>query len=177
MRILSLEAAADLLGASDMGSFVSEVDWQYPNPVPSYFLPDDSGAKVGLARVIANTFLDRGVAILWLTEFGIWSSAEHVDLFTRYRLSYGETRTISEAPIHVFESTEDRDAFTSILCLGLFFVWGFEVISRNRSLAMTISHDEWLEYRFAPGEDDFTLYFEKWIAPSLRPGVPTTDEQ
>lgn len=168
MRILSLNEAAEILRISDMGKFFGEVDWRYPDPVPSHFLAADSGAKVGLARVLANLFLDRGKAILWITETGIWPSAEHMDVFARYRLSYGETRTVTAAPVHFFESSEDLDAFVGILCLSLFFVWGFEVISGSRSLAMTISHDEWLEYRFASGEEHFVSYFEKWIVPYLR---------
>jgi hypothetical protein len=174
MQVLSREEAAEVLRTPDIESFVGGVDWQYPDPVPSYFLLEDSGAKVGLARVIANTFLDRGPAVLWFTEFGIWSGAEHVDLFTRYRLSFGETRTLAAAPAHIFEPKGDRDSFISILSIGLFFVWGFEIISQDRSLAMTISHDEWLEYRFARGQEDFISYFEKWIAPNLRGSATTS---
>jgi len=59
MRILSLVEAAKELGTPDLGTFVGGGDWSYPDPVPSYFIPEDSGAKVGLARVIANVFLDR----------------------------------------------------------------------------------------------------------------------
>jgi len=85
--------------------------------------------------VLANTFLDRGPAILWMTETGIFSSAEHRDLFMKYRLSYGEGRSVEEAPVHTFEEN-DRDAF---------------------------SHDEWLEYRFAPGHESIVPYFDKWL--------------
>jgi hypothetical protein len=163
MKTLSLEEASAVLETPDVGSFVRGVDWQYPDPVPSYILPKDSGAKVGLARVIANTFLDRGAALLWITETGVWPSAEHMDLFTRYRLSYGETRPVREAPVHVFESPHDREAFIGILCLGLFFVWDVEVVSQDRSLAVAISHDEWIEYRFARGHEEVIPYFEKWF--------------
>ncbi len=94
-----------------------------------------------------------------------------MELFIRYRLSYGEGRTVAEAPVHIFESTDDKDAFISILCLGLFFVWELDITDISRSLAMTISHDEWLEYRFAPGQEKFISYFEKWIQPSLQQGA------
>jgi hypothetical protein len=162
MRVLSIQQAVDALETADLFSFFGGVDWQYPDPLPSYFLPKDSGPKVGLGRVLANTFLDRGPAILWMTETGIFSSAEHRDLFMKYRLSYGEGRSVEEAPVHTFEEN-DRDAFISILCLGLFFYWGFEIMSRDRSLAVTVSHDEWLEYRFAPGHESIVPYFDKWL--------------
>src|SRR5436305_15165372 len=109
MRTLSLEEAAHVFKTSDLGAFFGSVDWQYSDPVPSYFLPKNSGAKVGLARVVSNILLDRGPVVLWITDTGIWSSTEHIDLFIRYRLSHGETRTVKQAPVHFFESKDDRD--------------------------------------------------------------------
>ena len=148
----------------DVLSFFSGGDWQYPDPVPSYFIPKDSSAKVGLARVLANLFLDEtGGAILWINETGIWQSAEHMDLLFRYRLSWGEGRTVAKAPIHVFETRSDLDSFISILSLCLFFVWGFEIMKLDRSFAVTVSHDEWLEYRFAPGQKNRTEVIEKQL--------------
>jgi hypothetical protein len=166
MRILTQNDAAEALGTPDIASFFGGVIWQYPDPVPSYFLPKDSGAKLGVARTIANTFLDAGPTVLWINDAGVWPSAEHMDLFSRYRLSHGERRTLSEAPVHIFESIGDRDAFISILCLSLFFVWGVEITNLDRSRALTISHDEWLEYRYAPGHEAFVPYFREWIEPS-----------
>jgi hypothetical protein len=172
MRILTVDDAAKFLGVQNLASFFENIGWQYPEPVPSYFLPKDSGAKVGLARIVANTFLDRGPTVLWINESGIWPSAEHTDLFSRYRLSHGEERTLASAPVHIFESREDSNAFISVLCLSLFFVWGVEITGLDRSWALTISHDEWLEYRFAPGEEAFVSYFQEWIEPNLQSSAP-----
>jgi hypothetical protein len=174
MRILSLEDTRRTLGIADLREFIEGANWEYPDSAPSSFLEPDSGSKVGLSRIIANTFLDRGPTLLWVTEYDVWPSAEHMDLFDRYRLSYGENRTVGEAPVHIFDSIADSQTFISILCLGLFFVWGVEITTLDRSLAINISHDEWLEYRFAPGEEGFVAYFEKWIRPNLREGNPST---
>lgn len=171
MRILTLADTAKVLGTQDIDSFFGGVNWQYPDPMPSYFLPKDSGAKVGISRIIANTFLDAGPTVLWITEWGIWPSAEHMDLFTRYRLSFGEGGVLSESPVHIFYPSEDKDAFISLLCLCLFFVWGVEITDLNRSYALTVSHDEWLEYRYAPSHEAFVQYFKEWIEPRLRLGA------
>jgi len=167
LRILTPDDAAKVLDVPHIGSFFGGVNWQYPDPMPCYFLPKDSGAKVALARIIANTFLDQGPSVLWINEWGIWPGAEHMHLFTRYRLSFGEERTLPEAPVHIFESIGDRDVFISILCLSLFFAWGVEIIDLDRSRALTISHDEWLDYRYAPGREAFVSYFKEWIEPGL----------
>jgi hypothetical protein len=167
MRILSYDQATKIF-AGDLGSFFSGVAWQYPDPLPSYFLPGDSGAKVGLSRIIANTLMQRGPVLLWVTETGIWPSSEHADLFLRYRRSYGEGRSVSEAPVHFFETAEDTDALISVLYITLGFIWGAEICRLDRSVAMTVSHDEWIEYRFAPGHEAFISEFQRWIAPCLR---------
>ncbi len=170
MRILTPDDFAKVLGVTGLSSFFGGVDWQYPDPVPSFFLPKDSGRKVALSRIIADALLRRGPIVLWITATGIWPSSQHMNLFYGYRLSHGEARSISEAPVHLFESQKDVDAFISILYLGLAFVWDIEIVSLDRSVAMTISHDEWLEYRFAAGQEAFISEFNKWIEPSLRQG-------
>jgi hypothetical protein len=163
MRILSIEEASRLYKTPDLATFFGDVDWRYPDPVPSYFLPKDSGAKLALARTVARTFLERGTSILWITDTKVWTSSGHMDLFGRYRQSYGEMRSVVEAPLHSF-TKDDLDAFISILCLGLFFVWDIEIISQDRSIAVTISHDEWLKYRFERGHENIVSTFEKRLS-------------
>jgi hypothetical protein len=153
MRILSEQAAADLFGSSDLAAFFGQVDWQCPDPMPTYFLPKDSGAKVGLARVVSNILLERGPFVFWVTGTGIWPSSEHLDLFDRYRRSFDEYRSLRDAPVHLLEAG-DGDVAVSLFCLGLFFVWDFEIAARDRSIAITVSHDEWMEIRRAKGHSE-----------------------
>lgn len=152
MRILTEFEASQLLGTSDLCSFFEGADWHYPEPVPNYRLPKDSGEKVVLARVISNALVNLGPFVLWITETGVWPTAEHLDLFDRYRLSFGERRSLHEAPVHVLEQA-DRNAAISLISLGLFFVWGFEIVACDRSIAVTVSHDEWMEVRHSDGHD------------------------
>jgi hypothetical protein len=89
-------------------------------------------------------------------------------------LSYGENRTVGEAPVHIFDSIADSQDFISILCLGLFFVWDVEITSLDNSLAISISHDEWLEYRFAPGEGCFVAYLKAKEREGMATPSPST---
>lgn len=150
MKILSPQEAAARVGAADIQSFFERGGWEYPEPVPSFAIPRDSGGKVHLARVIAGAFLEHGPALLWITGTGVWPSSEHLDLFDGYRRSTGDARRLAEAPLHLFDG-DDVDAFVSVLSLGLFFVWDLEVVALDRSLAATVSHDEWFEYRVGSG--------------------------
>jgi hypothetical protein len=52
MRTLSRDEAARVFKTSDIGAFFGSVDWQYPDPVPSYFLPKNLASDVG-------TYLDK----------------------------------------------------------------------------------------------------------------------
>lgn len=149
MRVLSLDEAAKLLSTSDLREFFEDVSWGYADPVPNYRVPIDSGRKISLARVIANVLLEHGPFLLWFTETGVWPSSEHIQLLDRYRMSFGEFRSVHEAPVHWFDASERDDAI-SVLSLGLFFVWNLEIVTADRSTAVTISHDEWIEIRFAP---------------------------
>lgn len=158
MRIFSTTEASKFVGSDDLASFFDDVRWQYADPLPAYFLPKDSGVKVALSRFLANTFLGRSPVFLWFTEWGICESCEHLDLFDRYRLSYGEKRKVSEAPVHFVEAIAELDALISLVCMGLFFAWGFEMMDQNRSIAVTVSHDQWIEYRFAPGHENLSPY-------------------
>jgi hypothetical protein len=49
--------------------------------MPTYWLPKDSGKKVGIARIIANILLDHESFLLWVAGWGIWPNSEHNDLF------------------------------------------------------------------------------------------------
>ena len=163
MRILSVNEAANLLGASDLTAFIEQVDWKYPDSVPTYMLPKDSGKKVGIARIIANSLLDHKSFLLWVTATGIWSSSEHCDLFNRYRLSFGDHRSLYEALVHLLEA-EDRDAAISLLSLGLFFFWDLEIVAVDRSIAITVSHDEWMEVRHSEGYSRMAAELEKHLS-------------
>ncbi|WP_321469932.1 hypothetical protein [uncultured Paludibaculum sp.] len=163
MQILSEAEAASYLRVPDIGSFFGQVAWRYPGVIPNYRLPKDSGKKVALARLLGNLFLDHGPFFLWVTGTGIWSSAEHLDLFDRYRLSFGEHRTVHDAPVHMLEDG-DRAAAISLLCLTLFFIWDVEIIASDRSVAISVSHDEWMEVRHAEGQNALAEHFAKFLS-------------
>jgi len=124
--------------------------------VPTYRIPLDSGAKVALARRIAGALLNCGSALLWITGWGIWPSSEHLDLFDRYRLSFGETRSLGEAPIHLLEKSEE-EILVSLISIGLFFIWDMELFDLERKLVVRVSHDGWIESKMSSGEEELCV--------------------
>jgi hypothetical protein len=105
---------------------------------------------------------------IYVSGWGVWGSAENLDLFYGYRRSFGENRPLIEAPVHVFERTED-EAFVSILCMALYFGWDAWVFDTEGKALVIISHDEWLEVRTNDEETrkEFATELEKYGMPFL----------
>lgn len=162
MKILSVAQAARLLGTDDLARFCEEAGSGDRENVATYALPKDSGFKVALARRLVNMLLERGPLLFWITGWGVWPSSEQPDVFYRYRLSLGESRHLNEAPVHLSEPG-DEEVLISLLCIALCFVWGFEIVSLDQRVGVTVSHDEWLEGRISPEEQSFRSFFAKHV--------------
>jgi hypothetical protein len=61
--------------------------------------------------------------LLWLTEWGIWSSSENWHLYDLLRKSHHEYRLLHEAPGHLFQSYEATE-LASLLQLSMMNGWG-----------------------------------------------------
>ena len=92
----------------------------------------------------------------------------NLDLFYGYRRSFGENRPLIEAPVHLFEPTEE-DTFVSILCMVFYFVWDAWVFDIEGKALVRISHDEWLDVRADDDETrkEFATELEKYGMPLL----------
>ena len=112
----------------------------YPHYV-TYLLPTDTGKKTGIARILSSNVDATEPGLLLATEWGIWPSSENMALFDGYRKSLGESRSIGEAPGHLFDGSE----LTSVECLldfFLYFYWGGFLVEGTGSMVVVISHDE-----------------------------------
>jgi hypothetical protein len=86
-------------------------------------IPPDSARKTALSRVLASMFSEDEEALLWITEFGIWPSAEDWNLFDGFRLSLGEAQAVHERPAHLFSKAELK-AVGSLVAMILYFCLG-----------------------------------------------------
>jgi hypothetical protein len=96
-----------------------------------------------LAQTIANALGEPPEMCLWITDAGIWPSVENQHLYYKLRGSYGDLRSLSEAPAHRFLGFERAD-LTSFLQLTLDFRWGGHLISAPSWVVVHISHDGWM---------------------------------
>lgn len=143
MKILTKENASELLGGKSPDTFATQLSSRLRQVGDTYSIPRDSGAKTALSRLFAYLFLKQSSVCIYVSGWGVWGSSESFDLFYGYRRSLGENRPLIEAPVHLFERTEE-DAFVSILCMVFYFVWDAWVFDVEGKALVRISHDEWL---------------------------------
>lgn len=168
MEVLTKDEAANLLKVEELDDFIGNLAIHLPSAGSSYAIAPGAQAKTALAKFLAYLLLKQSGVCIYLTGWDMRQYSEHLDLFFGYRRSAGETRTFSEAPVHLF-NRDAKDALVSILCLVLYFsleAWIFDVegltlIRIGRDGKMDIQNE---------GEDDirdFAKDPDKYLAPFL----------
>lgn len=144
MKILTKENAREMLGGKPLDEFISQLSSQLELVEGSYTAPVSSGVQIALSKLFAYLVFRDSPVCLYVTCWGI--ATEHLDLFDGYRRSFGEKRPLIEAPVHLFERT-DEDTFISILCMVFFFSWDASIFDLSGRLLLQTSHDGWLDVR------------------------------
>jgi hypothetical protein len=78
--------------------------------------------------------------LLWVDDWAVWPSVQHMPLFSRFRQAFGETRPLIEAPGHLVLPNEADDAI-SIITMPLLFLWDCHVLTASGREAVYVSHD------------------------------------
>jgi hypothetical protein len=129
----------------------------------AFALPEDSGRKVALGRLLFSLLEPADEYLLWLGEWGVWESSQHMPLVSRLRQAHGEIRPLIEAPGLLFTPAESDDAL-SFLVVALLFIWDCHVFSSSGAEALHVSHDEhgWYgsrtEFRTARAEHHLSAF-------------------
>ena len=103
--------------------------------------PVDSGRKVWLARFLYSLLQPSPELLIWVGDWDVWPSSQHMPLFTRFREAFGEKRPLIDAPGHLLTPEEEDDA-VSIMSVSLLFFWNCHVLSGSGRDAVFTSHDE-----------------------------------
>jgi hypothetical protein len=166
VKILTKENSSELLGGESLDAFIARLYGQLQLVEGAYSAPLTSGKQIALSKLFAYLVLKDSPVCLYVTSWGV--GTEHLDLFYGYRRSLGENRPLIEAPLHLFERT-DEDAFISILCMVFFFSWDASVFDTAGRSLLQISHDGWLEVRTNDEElaKDIAIELENYRIPLL----------
>jgi hypothetical protein len=98
-----------------------------------------------IAHWIATQVTYRMPTLLWVTEWGIWSSSENWHLYYRLRQSQGDHRLLEESPGHLFLEYEAEE-LTSFLQVAMLNGWGGYVLTHADYVNAFFSHDEFVDF-------------------------------
>jgi len=104
--------------------------------------PKDAGQRVFVGNLLFSLVDPSPEILLWLGDWAVWPSSQHMPLFTRFRQGLGEDRPLIEAPGHLITPDEGDDAI-SILVIALLFSWNCHLLTASGRDAVFVSHDEW----------------------------------
>jgi hypothetical protein len=79
--------------------------------------------------------------LLWITDWSVWPSGEHLPLMTRLRHALREERSVYDAPGCLVRAGENDDGL-SVVILALLFLWDVWILDGERRGAVLFSHDE-----------------------------------
>lgn len=107
-----------------------------------FWIPEDAGRRVYLVKLLFSFLKPAKELLVWVGDWAVWPSGQHMPLFTRFREAFGEHRRLIEAPGHLVRASEGDDA-QSILVVATLFLWNCHVLCGNGDEALFVSHDEW----------------------------------
>ena len=79
--------------------------------------------------------------LIWIDDWGVWPSGQHIPLFTRLREALGVREELIEKCGHLVGSDEFEDAI-SIALLSVLFLWDCYVLPSSGRDFLFYSHDE-----------------------------------
>ena len=101
------------------------------------------GARVALVRAIwSDVGSGQPEALLWVTDWSVWPSSEHMPLADAVRRGLGEERPLHDAPGCLVRLGED-DRALAVLVTAVLFLWDCWLLSPDGKLAAFFSHDEY----------------------------------
>ena len=169
MHVLTKDDAAEKLKVETLDACISELSQRLAPAGAGYTIPPHSRTQTALAKFLAYLLessrqtagspgipLERSGVYLYLSRWGLRPSSEQLDLFYGYRRSVGETRPLSEAPVH-FVGANARHELESMLCLVFFFGWEAWLFDESCTMLVRITHDGMLQVR-AAGETNLSAF-------------------
>ena len=139
-------------------AWLAERRRQKPNLVPDIHVvrvayPAEHHRLYFIARFIAFSLPHRMKTLLWIKEWGMWSSSENWHLYYKLRQAYGDKRSLHDAPGHLCLEHEG-ETLASFLQIAMFNGWGGYILTEANKVNAFFSHDSHIDFY---AEDDQNL--------------------
>ncbi len=108
-------------------------------------LPKESYFQARISREFIESIQPFQGCLFWLTEWGVFPNYQNPVLMERLRLSYGETRSLRDAPAFSLEPSE-KELAIALIRLIIMFAWdGYLVSPTGDLVVIIIGHEEFAE--------------------------------
>jgi hypothetical protein len=114
---------------------------EHPDFDFTFRIPGDAQKRVVLAKRAMKAFAEESAVLVWFDDWAVWQAGQRMHIFDRFRMSYGETQRIIDAPAQFFLQTEIEDAISFVI-VAVLFLWDCYVLCPNRNKFLFFSHDE-----------------------------------
>jgi hypothetical protein len=98
-----------------------------------------------LAQAVIRSLEYFDECLLWVTQTGVWPSNENLQLYYRFRQSYGDQSLVHEKPAALLLRHEAVD-LTTLVHLGMLFGWDMYLVTSHDYGRVFISHDGWIQF-------------------------------
>lgn len=105
-----------------------------------FAIPSDAGRRVALLRMLWRA-TGGSPRLLWVTDWSVWPSGEHLPLYSLLRERLGDRRALHEAPGHLTATDEDEDSGLAVATVAVLFLWDLYVLGEGRGFFL--SQDEY----------------------------------
>lgn len=140
MKILSVAETKDWLQNNDI-KFGRGFRLERDHLESKFGIPSDAGQRVALVSKKMETFRSASRVFVVVEQWSVWPSAERMHIFERFRLSYGDSRKLMDAPAQLFTGAEFDDA-VSLVTLAVLFLWDCHIVTRKGARQLFFCHDE-----------------------------------
>jgi hypothetical protein len=156
MQVLTKDDAAGVLKVEVLDHWVRELVLQLKPAGTAYSVPPHSRAQTALAKFLACLLLRDSGVYVYLSRWSLHPNSEHLNLFYGYRRSVGETRPLSEAPVHFFDPAA-REELASVLCMVFYFGWDAWIFDADGKTLVRATRARGLEV-FSDGSADIGAF-------------------
>ena len=108
---------------------------------PMFELPGDAGQRVAMAKSHFEPMRGVDEVLIWIEDWGVWPSGEHMPMFTRFREGIGIRDGLIKRCGHLVRAEDFEDGL-SVILFAVLFLWDCYVLPSSGREFVFYSHDE-----------------------------------
>ena len=104
-------------------------------------IPSDAGQRVAMTRNHFEPMRGSDEVLIWIEDWGVWPSGEHMPMFTRFREALGIRGGLIDRRGHLVREEQFEDGL-SVIAFAALFLWDCYILPSSGRDFVFYSHDE-----------------------------------